>query len=241
MPIEPLPGGLFLHTSKEHKFGTDAFILSDFARVKPGEIACDLGSGCGIIPALWFRKPETAPKYAYAVELQKQPYLQMCQSLREGGLPQERFIPIHGDLRALTLPKGHFQVVTCNPPYKAAGRGILSDLDGERAARHEVTCTLEDVCACAENLLQYQGRLCICQRPERLPDAMEAMRRHRIEPKRLRFVQQRAQKAPWLFLLEGRRGAKPFLQVEAPLIVEGTDGFSDELLAIYQKTGANTP
>ena len=69
---------------------------------------------------------------------------------------------------------------------------------------------------------------------------MEAMRQNDIEPKRLRFVQQREHTAPWLFLLEGRRGGKPFLQVEAPLIIEGPGGFSPEMLRIYGKA-ANLP
>ncbi|HHY51707.1 MAG TPA: methyltransferase, partial [Clostridiales bacterium] len=59
----------------------------------------------------------------------------------------------------------------------------------------------------------------VCQLPERLPDLLEAMRRHRIEPKRLRFVQERADTAPWLLLCEGRLGSKPFLQVEKPFLL----------------------
>ena len=67
-----------------------------------------------------------------------------------------------------------------------------------------------------------------------------AMRRNGLEPKRLRMVQQRPDTAPWLFLLEGRRGGKPFLQVMPPLIVEGEGGFSPEMLRIYGKY-ANLP
>lgn len=48
----------------------------------------------------------------------------------------------------------------------------------------------------------------MCQRPERLGDVMESMRKFDIEPKTLRLVQQRVSKAPKLFLLEGRRGGK---------------------------------
>lgn len=94
---------------------------------------------------------------------------------------------------------------------------------------------MEDVCAAASRLLRFGGRLCVCQRPERLPDMMEAMRNHGIEPKRLRMVQQRGDKAPWLVLMEGKKGSRPFLQVEAPLIVEdGAGGFSPEMKRIYR-------
>lgn len=229
---EPLPGGLRLWVSPRHKFGTDAFLLSAFAAPQGG-LACDLGSGCGIIPALWFQNAETAPKQVYAVDLQEEAVALMSRSAAEGGLPKGRFIPVLEDLRRLTLPKGRFDLVTCNPPYKAAGHGILSSGEAHRTARHETQCTLDEVCGAAASLLQYRGRFCICQRPERLADAVCAMRAHNLEPKRLRFVQQRPEKAPWLFLLEGRRGGKPFLQVEPPLIMEGPSGLSDELLRIY--------
>ena len=49
------------------------------------------------------------------------------------------------------------------------------------------------------------------------------------------MVQQRTNKAPKLFLLEGRRGGKRgFLNVMPTLLIENEDGkFSDEMLNIY--------
>lgn len=234
---EMLPGGLRLCVSAAHKFGTDAFLLSDFASPRRKDLACDLGSGCGIIPALWFREQDQAPRMAYAVELQELAYAQMCLSVQEGGLPEGRFLPVRADLRALggLLQKGAFDLVTCNPPYKAQGCGILSREQPDRAARHETQCTVDDVCAAAQLLLKYGGRLCLCQRPERLADVICAMRAHGLEPKRLRMVHQRPDKAPWLFLIEGRLGGKPFLHTEKPLLIEGEGGFSQEVLHIYRK------
>jgi 4-diphosphocytidyl-2C-methyl-D-erythritol kinase len=70
---------------------------------------------------------------------------------------------------------------------------------------------------------------------ERLADAMEAMRKYSVEPKKLRLVQQRKSKAPKLFLLEGRRGGKRgFLEVMPTLFIEDESGnFSEEMLNIY--------
>ena len=82
--------------------------------------------------------------------------------------------------------------------------------------------------------MQYGGRFCLCQRPERLTDVLLAMRQNGLEPKRLRWVQQRPEKAPWLFLAEGKAGAKPGLITEPPLIVENADGsYTDEMKQIY--------
>ena len=61
------------------------------------------------------------------------------------------------------------------------------------------------------------------------------MRKFSIEPKTLRLVQQRKEKAPKLFLLEGRRGGKRgFLNVRETLFIEDENGdFSEEMIFIY--------
>ena len=51
---------------------------------------------------------------------------------------------------------------------------------------------MQGVCAAAGKLLRTGGRLCICQRPERLADLICSMRAHRIEPKRVQAVRRDA-------------------------------------------------
>jgi len=233
--FEPLGETLSICVTPDHKFGTDAFLLSHFARVRRKDLACDLCTGCGIVALLWFRDREQGPRQAYCVEIQPKAVEQLKITVEKNAL-QDRVIPIQGDLTCLSLPPaGQFDLVTCNPPYKAAATGILSETGSDQLARHETACSIYDVCAAAARLLKFGGRFCLCQRPERLPDVLEAMRQNGLEPKRLRFVQQREGSAPWLFLAEGKRGSRPFLQVEAPLIIEGPRGFSEELLTIYGK------
>ena len=53
--MEQLAPDLSVCITRDHRFGTDAFLLSDFAAVRRKDLACDLGTGCGIIPLLWFR------------------------------------------------------------------------------------------------------------------------------------------------------------------------------------------
>lgn len=233
---EELGGGIRLWVTPAHKFGADAFLLADFASPRAGDRAADLGSGCGIVPALWFRGPESAPREAVAVEIQEAACAQMARSLAEGNLPAGRFVPLCADLRELRgrLPAGGFDLVTCNPPYTGPGGGLLSADPAGRIARHETTCTLADVSAAARYLLRYGGRFCLCHRPERLADVICALREAGLEPKRLRLVQQRAGKAPFLFLLECRRGGKPGMEVGPVLLLEREDGSStQEIEAIY--------
>ena len=92
-------GPLRLWISREHRFGTDAFLLAHFSAPHRGDRACDLCSGCGIIPVLWLRR-EAAPAAAYAVELLPQPIALLERTVRENAL-EGRLLPICRDLREL--------------------------------------------------------------------------------------------------------------------------------------------
>ena len=108
---------------------------------------------------------------------------------------------------------GRFSLVTCNPPYFTINSGFKSALDSQIIARHEVLCNIDDVCKSASRLLKFGGRLCMCNRPDRLSDVITAMKSNNIEPKTLQLVSKNADTPPWLFLIEGKKGAKPSLKI----------------------------
>ena len=193
---------------------------------------CDLGTGCGIIPLLMSRK--NPPRHIYAVDIQKQAIDQLDESLKISEI--SNITPICADLKELweNAPLGTLDVVTCNPPYKINNTGAKNDSEAVSIARHEMLCTIDDVCRCAKKNLKFGGRLCICNRPERLCDIMTAMRASGIEPKRLRTVHKNPECPPWLILVEGKKGGKPFVQIEKPLYVRSADGGnSAEMKRIY--------
>lgn len=232
--IEPLGGGMKIIVSDEHKLWTDTVLLADFASPKKNDRACDLGSGCGSIPLIWLRSD--APKHVTAVEIQEKACSMLKRSIELNGL-SDRIEVLNSDLRELKgkVQFSSYDLVVCNPPYKADGAGIRSKSTAHMIARHESMCTIDDIMTAAGSLLNFSGRFCMCQRPERLSDVICAMRAHDIEPKRLRFVQQRHAKAPKLFLIEGRKGGRPGgLIVEPVLFIEGENGdFSEEMIKIY--------
>ena len=92
---EYLGGGITVCVSQNHKFGTDAVLLSDFSLPKDAkkpELACDLGSGCGIIPLLWFGRG-CAPQKVYAVEIQSEGAALMKLSAEKNKIG-DRFFPV---------------------------------------------------------------------------------------------------------------------------------------------------
>ena len=59
--FEKLSDTLEICVSDAHKFGTDAFLLSHFARARRIDRCADLGTGCGIVALLWYRDREEGP------------------------------------------------------------------------------------------------------------------------------------------------------------------------------------
>ena len=217
--------------STEHRFGTDAFLLADFAKPRHKDKVCDLCTGNGIVAVLLRR--EFKPQKIYAVELQEKAYHQLCLSKEASNA--DEIIPVLADLKGWT-PDEKLDVITCNPPYKTNNTGIKNESEAVTIARHETECSIYDVCACAKRALNFGGRLCVCQRPERLADIFEAMRQNGIEPKRLRTVQKDKNSDPWLVLVEGRLGGSKFMKIEAPLYIKGEHGeeYSQEMKRIYK-------
>ncbi len=235
---EPLAGGRIIYVSKNSRFGTDAVLLADFASPKRIDRAVDLCTGGGIIPMLWLCGDAPGGQ-VIGVELQHECCELARRSIEANG-DGERLAVMEGDLRRIEeyLPRERFSLVTCNPPYFAAGSGFANKSESRTIARSETMCNSSDVCRAARYLLKFGGRLCVCQRPERLTDVICAMRENLIEPKRIRLVQQRPAAEPWLVLVEGRRGGRPGVKFLPVLMVEnGSGGYSDEMREIYGRYG----
>lgn len=231
--FERLSDDIKIAVSDDHTFGTDAVILSHFAGIKIRDKALDMGTGCGIIPILWLRNEKI--NNVSCLDIQENAYEQVCFTIKENRL-EDRIKPYLCDLREIskTFTAEQFSLVTMNPPYKPVGTGIESLSESAKIARHEICCSIEDAVKAASYLLKYGGRFCMCHRPERLVDTLEIMRKYKLEPKRLRFVQDRNGEQPFLFLVQGQKGAKPFLRVESQLIIKKESGkFTDEMLEIY--------
>lgn len=230
--MEPLGGGRYIWVTEDYGFGTDAVLLADFSRPpywgtsRDREAVCELGTGCGILPLLWFRtaRADGAPP-VHCVELQPQAVGLARKSVEYNHLSP--YIVIHeADWNHLSplFSAGSFDRVVVNPPYFSPGAGKQSLTPAARLARHEQSGTLQGLADSAARLLRNGGVFCLCHRPERLADVVVALRSARLEPKRLRPVQQRASDAPWLMLWEARKNGRPGLSVLSPLVLKNPDG-----------------
>lgn len=231
--FEFLGNNTYVLVSKEHHFGTDAILLADFSKPGMKEKVCDLGTGCGIIPMLWCRS--NCADDITALDIQEE----ACKQAELSAIKNQVDSKVHiicDDLKNVKalFKHGSFDAVTMNPPYKAANTGIESKSDYDAIARHETACLIDDVASAAAHMLKFGGKLFLCNRPERLCDTIFAMKNHGIEPKRLRFVAKNERTDPWLFLIEGKKGGKPFLKVEAGLNIYNKENeYCEEMIKIY--------
>ncbi|NLB20138.1 MAG: tRNA1(Val) (adenine(37)-N6)-methyltransferase [Clostridium sp.] len=220
---------------KKHgfRFGVDAVLLADFAKVRKKDTVIDFCTGTGIIPLLLYGKKE--PQKITGVEIQKE-FIEMAHKSVVYNVLEEKIIMVSGDLRNIEENKNRSKVdvVTVNPPSKKENSGILNEDDALTIARHEVTLNLEDVIKAAAYSLKDHGRFYMIHRPERLADIMILMRAYHIEPKELRMVYPKVNKPPTMILVEGRKGGNAFLKVLEPLFIYDLDGtYSDEIRRIY--------
>lgn len=226
-------GYRIIQKKKGFCFGMDAVLLSGFARVREGELAADLGTGTGIIPILLSAKTEG--KHFTGLEIQEEMAKMASRSVALNGIG-DRVEIVQGDIREASqlFGKASFDVVTSNPPYMNDAHGLKNPDLPKAIARHEVLCTLDDVVREASLLLKPGGRFYMVHRPHRLVEIIEALKRYKLEPKRMKLVHPFVDKDANMVLIESFRGGRSMMKVEAPVIVYQEPGvYTDEIYEIY--------
>ena len=218
-------------------FGADAVLLSGFARVRKGENVLDMGTGTGIIPILLEARTEGA--HFTGLEIQEESVDMARRSVAFNAL-EDKIDIVFGDIKqaGARFGKQVFDVVTSNPPYMNAGGGLQNAMDTKAVARHEILCTLEEIIAQTAEVLRVGGRFYMVHRPHRLADIFVMLRAYKLEPKRLRMVHSYEGKAPSMVLVEAVKGGRPFLKVDAPLVIYRQNGeYTQEIMDIYYGDG----
>lgn len=215
-------------------FGIDSILLADFAKeIKNDSSVIDLGTGTGIISILLSAKTNT--KKIIGVEIQENVADIAKRNVKLNKL-EKRIEILNEDLKNLpeNLPNNFFDAIVTNPPYKKNNTGLKNENINKLISRHEVQCTINDIARVSSKLLKNNGAIYMVHRPERLIDIIESLRKYKLEPKNIKFIYPKKDRAPNLILIKAIKNAKEFLKIESPLFVyDENNQYTDEILKIY--------
>ena len=198
-------------------FTSDSILLSEFTRVKSGDVVADFCAGSGIVGFNLYAKNKNLIKSVTLFEMQKPLFDLSVKSIKENAL-EDKVTAVNTRLQDIgTAYAGKFSLITCNPPYMAKDRGFENEKDFIAVCRTEVALSLTELVKAVSVSLKYGGRINLVHRADRLVEVITTLKTHGIEPKRLQFVSG-GKKEPYLFVMEGVKGGKSGLTVHNTII-----------------------
>jgi tRNA1Val (adenine37-N6)-methyltransferase len=217
-----------------YRFSIDSILLAGFIVLRRGDKVIDLGTGVGIIPLILAQKGTGAEQFV-GVEIQQKLAELAKRNVFINGL--EALITIYqGDIRELNdvfLPSS-FDVVVTNPPYYQVASGRTNPYFQKAIARHEITCTIDNVLQRARYLLKEGGRFFVIFPAQRAITLLDRLRSATLEPKRLRWVHSREGAEAKFILTESYKGGGEGVEVLAPLYVYSVTGnYTPEMKTLY--------
>lgn len=186
---------------------TDSLLLAEFVELVPGQRILDIGFGSGIIALSLCARADVQ---VVGIDNSIEAYEEACRNLERERLlvqAEPEFMP--GDLRnaEFMAELGQFDQVVCNPPYHRLNQGRLPPNAQRAAARHELTCTLEEVVRAASQVMSPRGVFSFSHIPARLPDAVAALASHDLSLQALQPVYTNGGPDARLLLFRAAKGA----------------------------------
>ena len=209
---------MVLQKQRGYRFSVDAVLLGRFVRIKKGEKAIDLGTGCGILPLLLSQVAGVGS--LVGVEIQRQLADLAMRNVILNHL-EERISILHQDFRELrnTFTPGAFDIVLSNPPYRKCFTGRTNPSMEKAIARHEIEGTLRDLISIASYLLRAKGRCYLIYPGSRAVDLLVTFRENGLEPKRLQWVHPSRDEEAKFVLVEALKTSGVELKILKPLIL----------------------
>lgn len=217
-------------------FSLDSVLLPNFVEItKKTSKILDMCTGNAPIPLILSTK--TTAKI-YAIELQKEVYSLAEETIKINKLENQIKL-INDNIKNLKkfFNTETFDIITCNPPYfKKKDGSIINENKVKSIARHEIEMELEDVMIISKALLKNEGSLVLVHRTERLIEIIELMKKHNIEPKRMRLIYPKVNTKSNLVLIDGRKNGKDGLKILPPLYIHNEDNsYTKEVLEMFGK------
>ena len=217
-------------------FSLDSVLLPNFVEItRKTKKILDMCTGNAPIPLILSTKTDAK---IYGVELQKEVYDLAKETIKINNLDNQIEL-INDNIKNLKkiFDTETFDIITCNPPYfKKKDDSIINENKIKSIARHEIEMELEDVMIISKALLKNEGSLVLVHRTDRLIEIIELMKKHNIEPKRMRLIYPKVNTESNLVLIDGRKNGKEGLKILPPLYIHNDDNsYTSEVLEMFGK------
>lgn len=217
-------------------FSLDSILLPNFVEItRKTKKILDMCTGNAPIPLILSTKTDAK---IYGVELQKEVYDLAKETIKINKLDNQIEL-INDNIKNLKkiFDTETFDIITCNPPYfKKKDDSIINENKIKSIARHEIEMELEDVMMISKALLKNEGSLVLVHRTDRLIEIIELMKKHNIEPKRMRLIYPKVNMESNLVLIDGRKNGKEGLKILPPLYIHNDDNsYTSEVLEMFGK------
>lgn len=229
-----------IQNTKGFCFGIDSVLLSDYAKnLKNGSKVIDIGTGTGIIGLLLCAKSKL--KHITGIEIQEEVANMAKRSVSLNNL-EDKFDILNINIKDVFeyIEPNSIDAIVTNPPYMKLNSGAQNIEKSKLISRHEVECNLEDIIKISYKLLKSKSEFYMVHRAERIADIMYLLKKYKLEPKQIRFVQSKINSSPNLVLIRCVKDGGNALKIDNPLVVYNDDGtYTDEIYKIYNKKNEN--
>ena len=217
-----------------YRFSIDAILLAGFVWLRRGDRVIDLGTGVGIIPLILVHQGDD-PEQIVGVEIQEKLAALAQRNVLINGL--DDIITIYqGDIKELhnVFQPSSYNVLVTNPPYYRVASGRINPSSQKAIARHEITCTIDDVLQATHYLLKEGGRIFVIFPAQRAITLLDSLRRASLEPKRIRWVYSREGEEATFILTEAHKGGGEGVEILSPFYIYSVHGsYTQEMEALY--------
>lgn len=150
---------------KGFRFSTDALLLFLSLQDKNYSKILEIGSGCGIVSFLCSQRYQTS--HVVAVELQDSMYSCLSAGIVQNGF-ETRITPLHADIGGVDLSEyTPFDLIVCNPPYRAAGSGQKSPYPVKNQAIYDDSLPPEKLFKAIKRNTSLSSDIAVCYTHDR--------------------------------------------------------------------------
>ncbi len=228
-----LKGLQIIQKKNGFRFGMEAVLLSNFARISGSDTVADLGCGNGILPLLLCGREKGSMFYGFEIQPEASDLAE--RNIVLNGL-EKRIQIFNTDVinAPAILGKKRVDAVICNPPWEEPKKGTINPSVSVSTAKHQQDRGLEAFFQTAYRILKRRGRIFLVYPARGIFNLFNLLRMNRLEPKSYRMVYPTTDHPACMILTEAVRDGKPGLEAMKPLIIRNENGhLTNELKSIY--------